>query len=158
MNAWDFSLSGLEGGVLDLAAWRGKPVLIVNTASECGFTPQYRGLEELWQHFEGELIVLGVPCNQFGKQEPGTSAQIGAFCRRNYGVSFPMAARTDVKGAEAAPLFRWLAHEGGVFSRPRWNFYKYLIGRDGHLITWFSSLTSPASPRLQKAVNNAVKS
>ncbi|MCE0745264.1 glutathione peroxidase [Acetobacter sicerae] len=154
--AYDFSLPGLEGGVVDLGAWRGKPLLIVNTASKCGFTPQYEGLQSLWSEMAHELIVVGVPSNDFGQQEPGSASEIATFCARNYGVSFPMTTRCHVKGAEATPLFHWLADKGGFFARPRWNFFKYLINREGQLVNWFSSITPPTSGRVHDAVNRVV--
>lgn len=152
-TAYDFSFESLTGGVLPLAKFKGRPLLIVNTASRCGFTPQYAGLRDLWQrHRKAGLIVLGVPSNDFGAQEPGSSDEIASFCASNYGVDFPMTAKVSVRGAGAHPLFRWLAAEGGFLSLPRWNFYKYLIRRDGHLATWFASMTTPDSPRLARAI------
>lgn len=152
---YDFTLTTLEGQDYPLSALRGRPILIANTASQCGFTPQYAGLQALqerWGQDDNGLVVIGVPSNDFGNQEPGEAAAIGAFCTRNYGVSFPMMQKAHVKGAEASPLFRWLAEEGGFLSRPRWNFYKYLIGRDGHLKTWFVSTTAPGSPKIARAI------
>jgi glutathione peroxidase len=153
-TAFDFRLTALSGAPLDLGAYRGRPMLIVNTASQCGFTPQYDGLQALWRQYESSgLVVLGVPSNDFGGQEPGSAAEIDSFCRVRYGVSFPLAAKSTVKGPGADPLFRWLAREGGFLSRPRWNFYKYVIGRDGRLAAWFSSLTPPSSGRLRRAID-----
>ncbi|MBA5726759.1 glutathione peroxidase [Bombella mellum] len=153
---YDFRLPALEGGEIDLSQWRGRPVLVVNTASECGFTKQYEGLQTLWRdmgHSSPDgLIVLGVPSNDFGRQEPGTSEQISQFCQRRYGVSFPLAARSVVRGTEAIPLFRWLAKAGGFLSLPRWNFYKYLINRQGKLHRWFTPLTDPQAPRLLEEI------
>lgn len=153
---YDFSLPGLAGGTIDLGAWRGKPMLIVNTASKCGFTPQYEGLQALWSETDHELGVIGVPSNDFGKQEPGDASEIATFCSRNYGVSFPMTAKCHVKGAETTPLFRWLATQGGLLAHPRWNFFKYIIDREGRLSTWFSSLTSPDSRRVRDAVSRVI--
>ncbi|MBE1723036.1 MULTISPECIES: glutathione peroxidase [Acetobacteraceae] len=153
---YDFRLPALEGGEIDLSQWRGRPVLVVNTASECGFTKQYEGLQTLWRDMGHStpdgLIVLGVPSNDFGRQEPGTSEQISQFCQRRYGVSFPLAARSVVRGTEAIPLFHWLAKEGGFLSLPRWNFYKYLIDRQGKLHRWFTPLTDPQAPRLLEEI------
>lgn len=153
---YDFRLPALEGGEIDFSQWKGRPVLIVNTASECGFTKQYEGLQKLWLetgHATPDgLVILGVPSNDFGKQEPGTSEQIKEFCQVRYGVSFPLAARSVVRGTEAIPLFRWLARKGGFLSLPRWNFYKYLIDRQGKLHSWFTPLTDPQAPRLLKAI------
>jgi len=152
-SAYDFEFTTLKGVTQPLSEFAGRPLLVVNTASKCGFTPQYKGLQKIWsEHRDRGLMVIGVPCNQFGHQEPGSTAEIGAFCEMNYGVDFPLMAKVDVKGETAHPMFKWLAQEGGYFSRPRWNFYKYLIGRNGKLQTWFSSLTSPASPKFDAAL------
>lgn len=153
MNVYDFRLPALDGGTIDLADYRGKPLLIANTASKCGFTGQYAGLQRLWNQFAPRgLTVLGVPCNDFGGQEPGSETEIGAFCQKNYGVTFPMAAKLHVVGKQAHPLFRFLGDQGGALARPRWNFYKYLVAPDGTLATWFSSLTKPDSSRVIAAI------
>lgn len=132
-------------------------MVIVNTASLCGFTPQYAGLEALWRTWRDKgVIVLGVPCNDFGNQEPGDSAAIAAFCTEKYSVDFPLTAKVHVRGPHTHPLFRWLAQEGGFLARPRWNFYKFLIGKDGQLSSWFSSLTPPGSRRFGRAVERLV--
>lgn len=144
----DFSATTLEGQPQDLSAYAGQVVLVVNTASECGFTPQFEGLEQLWKAHQGEgLVVLGFPCNQFGGQEPGEAADIGAFCQRNYGVSFPMFDKVDVNGDDAHPLFKWLRQEkGGLLgSKIKWNFTKFLVGRDGKVIKRYGSTTKPES-------------
>ncbi|KFL90377.1 glutathione peroxidase [Acetobacter malorum] len=154
---YDFTLPALEGGEINLADYRGRPVLIVNTASKCGFTPQYEGLQALWYQFRSMgLVVIGIPSNDFGAQEPGTAADIASFCHRNYGVSFPMAARSPVKGPQTIPLFRWLDKECGFLARPRWNFYKYLTNRKGKPVDWFSSITPPTSARVTKAVERVI--
>ncbi|MFT9399527.1 glutathione peroxidase [Acetobacter sp.] len=156
-TAYDFTLPGLEGGTLDLSAYRGHPLLIVNTASKCGFTPQYEGLQSVWSQFKkAGVMVIGVPSNDFGQQEPGTSSDIASFCHRNYGVSFPMAARSPVKGSNAIPLFQWLNTECGFLARPRWNFYKYLINKHGKPVAWFSSVTPPTSPRVRDAIERVL--
>ena len=153
MNAYDFRLPAIDGGTLDFAEHRGKPLLIANTASKCGFTPQYAGLQRVWETYAARgLVVIGVPSNDFGGQEPGEEAEIGAFCQKNFGVTFPLAAKLRVAGRQAHPLFRFLGEQGGVLARPRWNFYKYLIGPDGQLAAWFSSLTKPDSGRLKSAI------
>jgi glutathione peroxidase len=156
-TAYDFEFATLEGERFNLAELAGRPLLVVNTASKCGFTPQYAGLTEVWRRHRAEgLAVIGVPSNDFGQQEPGDAEEIASFCAVNYGVDFPMMAKVHVRGPEAHPLFRWLAAEGGFFSRPRWNFYKYLIGRDGRLKHWFASSTKPGSPRFGRAVRDVV--
>jgi glutathione peroxidase len=156
-TAFNFVVDRLTGGILPLKEFAGRPMVIVNTASKCGFTPQYAALETLWNANRAHgLVVLGVPSNDFGGQEPGTAGEIAAFCTNQYNIDFPMAAKVSVKGTEAHPLFQWLAAEGGFFARPRWNFYKYLIGRDGRFRTWFSSLTAPGSARFKAAVADLV--
>ena len=153
ITAHDFTLNTLDGKPLPLKSFDGRPVVIVNTASKCGFTPQYAALQELWSDYKDRgLVVLGVPCNDFGNQEPGDASEIGAFCQRNYGVEFPMAAKVHVRGPEIDPLYKWLATQGGWFSRPHWNFHKYFIGRDGRVKDWFSTFTSPTAYKFRSAV------
>ncbi len=157
-TAYDFTLTSLQGESMPLRRFAGRPLLIVNTASKCGFTPQYGGLQTLWSRYEADgLAVIGVPSNDFGGQEPGGADEIGAFCSRNYGVGFPMTEKLHVRGPETHPLFGWLGREGGVLSRPRWNFFKYVIGRDGRLASWFSSVAAPGSARVRKALENVIQ-
>lgn len=142
----DFTATTLEGQEQPLSAYAGRVALVVNTASECGFTPQFEGLELLFDKYADQgLVVLGFPCNQFGGQEPGDEAQIGAFCQRNYGVTFPMFAKVDVNGDDAHPLFDWLKSEkGGLLgSKIKWNFTKFLVGRDGQVIQRYGSRIAP---------------
>lgn len=141
-GAHQFSFAGLGGGELPLSAWAGRPVLIVNTASFCGYTPQYRDLEALWQGYRDRgLVVLGVPSNDFGAQEPGSAAEIKEFCETNYSIDFPLADKVRVLGASAHPFYRWVAAELGEGGAPRWNFHKYLVGPDGGLAgTWPSGV------------------
>lgn len=157
-TAYDFDFQSLKGKPLPLAEFAGRPLLIVNTASKCGFTPQYKELEAIWQKYRDEgLVVLGVPSNDFAGQEPGNAAEIANFCEINFGVDFPLTEKVRVKGANAHPLFQWLAREGGFLSRPRWNFYKYVIGKDGRLVDWFASTTTPGSAKVQRAIEKAVR-
>jgi len=148
MNVFDFSANSLDGQPVSLDRFRGQVLLVVNTASACGFTPQYKGLEELHRQYgERGLAVLGFPCNQFGKQEPGTESEIGAFCEKNYGVTFPMFAKVDVNGDEAHPLFTYLKQEKpGVLGTEgiKWNFTKFLVGRDGEVVKRYAPQTAPA--------------
>ncbi|WP_419757815.1 glutathione peroxidase [Acidisoma sp.] len=158
-SVFEFELKTLTGEPYPLAALAGRPLLIVNTASRCGFTPQYAGLQALWTKLGDQpngLVIIGVPSNDFGNQEPGEATAIGEFCDRNYGVTFPLMAKAHVKGREAHPLFKWLGDQGGFLSRPRWNFYKYLTRRDGTLQTWFPSTTTPGSSKLVGAVEDAL--
>jgi glutathione peroxidase len=147
--AWDFEAASITGAPVPLSTYQGKVALIVNTASECGMTPQYKGLQALHERFADQgLVVLGFPCNQFGSQEPGSNEQIAQFCEINYGVSFPMFARVDVNGDSAHPLFKWLKSEQpGLLGIEaiKWNFSKFLIGRDGRVIERYAPTTSPES-------------
>ncbi len=143
----DFTATTLSGEEKPLSDYAGQVVLVVNTASRCGFTPQYAGLEELYRDLRDDgLVVLGFPCNQFGAQEPGTEEEIGEFCQLNYGVTFPMFAKVDVNGDDAHPLFRWLKSErkGLLGGRIKWNFTKFLLGRDGAVLARYSPNTEPA--------------
>jgi glutathione peroxidase len=141
-TAHQFSFTAIDGGALPLAAWAGHPVLVVNTASYCGYTPQYRDLEALWRQYRDRgLVVLGVPSNDFGAQEPGSSAEIKGFCETNYGVDFPLTEKYRVVGGNAHPFYAWVAATLGEGAAPRWNFHKYLIGPAGELAgAWPSSV------------------
>jgi glutathione peroxidase len=142
----DFSATAIDGTEQDLSAYDGKVVLVVNTASKCGFTPQYEGLEELYESYADQgLVILGFPCDQFGHQEPGAEAEIQEFCKLNYGVTFPMMAKIEVNGDGAHPLYQWLrAEKGGIIgSKIKWNFTKFLVGKDGTVIDRYASTTKP---------------
>lgn len=143
---YSFSADSLTGESVSMADYQGKLVLVVNTASQCGFTPQYAGLENLYQTYKDQgLVILGFPCNQFGGQEPGDASDIAQTCQINYGVTFPMFAKVDVNGSEAHPLFQWLssAAPGMLGNSLKWNFTKFLIGRDGEAIKRFAPITTP---------------
>jgi glutathione peroxidase len=146
-TVYDFNADSLAGAPVDLAQYRGKVLLIVNTASNCGFTPQYKGLEEVYEQFKDKGVeVLGFPCNQFGKQEPGTAEEIGAFCEKNFGVSFPLFAKIDVNGDDAHPLYKHLKGEApGVMGTEaiKWNFTKFLVKKDGTVFKRYAPLTEP---------------
>lgn len=158
-SAHDFAFIGIDGAPLPLSAFRGKALLIVNTASQCGFTPQYDSLQKLWADYRDRgLVVLGVPSNDFGGQEPGSEAQIKEFCAVNFAVDFPMTAKTAVRGEAAHPFYRWAASQVGVVGVPRWNFHKYLVGPDGHLADWFSTTTTPDAARLRESVERQLPS
>ncbi|MFB9315357.1 glutathione peroxidase [Nocardioides plantarum] len=142
----DFSATTLDGEPVDLAAYAGKVVLVVNTASQCGFTPQFEGLQKLWETYgEQGFVILGFPCDQFGHQEPGDEAEIGAFCQKNYGVTFPMMSKVEVNGDDAHPLYQWLRKEksGLLGGKIKWNFTKYLVGKDGQVVDRYAPTTKP---------------
>ncbi|MFJ2989819.1 glutathione peroxidase [Collimonas sp. NPDC087041] len=148
-SIYDFTVNQLDGTPGPLAAFRGKVLLIVNTASNCGFTPQYKGLEEIYQKYHAQgLEVLGFPCNQFGAQEPGTADEIGAFCEKNYGVTFPLFEKIDVNGDHAAPLYQFLKNAApGLLGSEgiKWNFTKFLVAKDGSVVDRFAPQTKPES-------------
>jgi glutathione peroxidase len=154
----DFSATTLDGREQDLAEYQDKVVLVVNTASHCGLTPQFAGLETLYEKYVDEgLLVLGFPCNQFADQEPGTAEEIGEFCRRNYGVSFPMFAKIEVNGDDAHPLFKWLRTEEDALAEDiEWNFTKFLVGRDGQVIKRYAPTVEPET--LAEDIENALAS
>jgi glutathione peroxidase len=157
MSAHDYSFPAIDGGTVDLADFAGKPVLIVNTASECGYTPQYAGLEELWRRYRDRgLVVLGVPANDFGAQEPGSESAIRSFCRTNYDVDFPMTAKQTVIGGAAHPFYRWIADEFGEAATPKWNFHKYLVAPDGSLAALWPSDVEPLDPEIITAIESAL--
>ncbi|WP_293777125.1 glutathione peroxidase [uncultured Oxalicibacterium sp.] len=144
---YDFTVTSLTGAPVSLAEYRGKVLLIVNTASECGFTPQYKQLQALHEQFQDQgFAVLGFPCNQFGRQEPGDADAIGTFCERNFGVTFPLFAKIDVNGKDAEPLFAWLKHEApGLLGSEgiKWNFTKFLVDRNGKIVSRHAPQTNP---------------
>lgn len=154
----DQTLRGLDGQDLPLAPLKGKVVLVVNVASKCGLTPQYAGLEKLYQQYRDRgFSVLGLPCNQFAGQEPGSETEIREFCRLNYGVTFPLASRIEVNGPGRHPLYRLLAGEGAEFPGDiTWNFEKFLLGKDGRVLAHFSPRTSPDDPALIQAIEKAL--
>jgi glutathione peroxidase len=154
-SVYDFELNSIDGQKMPLSAYKGKVVLLVNTASQCGYTPQYTGLEALYGKYKGQgLVLVGVPANNFGGQEPGTNEEIKTFCTRNYKVSFPMAAKVSVKGDDQIPLYKHLSDAAGA---PKWNFTKYLVGKDGKVIKKFDSAVKPDSQELADAIEAALK-
>ncbi|CAN5319748.1 glutathione peroxidase [soil metagenome] len=156
-SAYDFQFRSLDGAAMPLGDFEGRVLLIVNTASRCGFTRQYAALETLSREREVQgLTVIGIPCNDFGGQEPGAEPEIGDFCRSEYRVTFPLTSKAHVRGSEIAPFYRWAGGQAGFLGRPLWNFHKYLIGRDGRFITWFSSLTKPESAKIARALDHAL--
>ena len=156
-NAWDFEFTSIDGKPMPLKQFEGQAVLVVNTASQCGFTPQYHELEQLAKEYRARgLVVLGVPSNDFGGQEPAPEAEIAKFCEQNYGVDFPLTSKTKVSGSDAHPFYQWAGKQVGIAGKPRWNFHKYLIAPDGSLADWFSTVTSPAADKLTRAVEKVL--
>ncbi|GAA4317614.1 glutathione peroxidase [Compostibacter hankyongensis] len=155
-NIYSFKVPGLSGQQIDFSQFKGKKILVVNTASKCGFTPQYADLEKLYKRFEGKLVIVGFPANNFGHQEPGTNKEISQFCTNNYQITFPMAAKVSVKGEDTAPIYQWLegqAQKKGLDpSVPQWNFHKYLLNESGELVAVFPSKVNPMSEEIIKAV------
>jgi glutathione peroxidase len=156
-GAFDHEFDAIEGGKLPLAQWRGKALLVVNTASFCGFTPQYEGLQALWERYgERGLVVIGVPSNDFGEQEPKAEAEILGFCKGAYNVTFPLTTKVAVKGSQAHPFYVWAREALGASNAPSWNFHKYLVGRDGKLIAGYGSRVEPQSAELTRAIEAAL--
>lgn len=159
-NVYDFTMDSITGAPVPLAQYKGKVVMLVNVASKCGFTPQYKGLEALYKKYEGKgLVILGFPANNFMSQEPGTNAEIQTFCSRTYNVTFPMFSKISVKGSDQAPLYQFLTDKkanpsfGGDIG---WNFTKFLVGRDGKIVARFDSAVEPESPEVLKAIEAAL--
>ena len=149
MSAHQFAFQRIGGGELALSQFKGGGVLIVNTASRCGFTPQYRELQGLWEKYcDRGFAVIGVPSNEFGQQEPGTEAEIASFCEVNYSVTFPLAVKQTVTGSDAHPFYQWVVEQAGEDAAPKWNFHKYLIGPTGDLVGVYPSKTSPVDAGL----------
>lgn len=152
-SIYDIKINGLNGKPLELSKFKGKYILFVNVASKCGFTPQYKDLQELYESYQDKLTVIGVPCNQFGKQEPGNAKEIESFCEINYGVSFPITEKIDVKGSSQHPLYAWLTQKelnGKTNSKVKWNFQKYLVDPQGQFVDYYFSMTSPTSSKITK--------
>lgn len=156
MSIYDFKVPALDGGTIDLSKYKGKKIMIVNTASKCGNTPQYEGLQQLQDKYKNTLVVIGFPANNFGQQESGTNEEIKEFCKKNYGVTFPMAEKVSVKGDDIHPLFKYLTEEAkkiGVEDPIKWNFTKFLIDENGKLITVIHNKVQPMSEEVTKYLN-----
>lgn len=154
-SIYDIALTSLAGESVDLSAYKGKKILFVNVASKCGFTGQYKGLQELHETYGDKLVIIGLPCNQFGKQEPGNAKEIQSFCQLNYGVDFLMSEKIKVKGEDQHPLYAWLTSKsknGSKDSSVKWNFQKYLVDEQGRLIDFFMSTTKPMSTKITKHI------
>jgi glutathione peroxidase len=156
-SAHEFSFDSIDGAPLPMTDFRGKVVLVVNTASQCGLTPQYSGLEQLYSDYRDRgLVVLGVPCNQFAGQEPGAEAEIKAFCETRFAVDFPLTSKVDVKGAGAHPFYKWAEGQLGEPAVPVWNFHKILVGKQGEAIRAFGPRTDPLDPEVTGAIESAL--
>ncbi len=156
VTIYDFKVPSLDGGSIDFSAYKGKKILIVNTASECGFTPQYAELQELYKKYSDKLVIVGFPANNFGGQEPGSNSEIKTFCEKNYGVTFPMAEKVSVKGDDIHPVFKYLVSESeklGVHDPIKWNFTKFLVDEKGKLVAVFESKVKPMSEEITKYLN-----
>lgn len=155
-SIYDFKVEGLSGGTIDFSQYKGKKIMIVNTASRCGNTPQYADLEKLYEKYKNKLVIIGFPANNFGAQEPGTNTEIKEFCTKNYGVTFPMAAKVSVKGDDMAPIFKYLTGEAkklGFDDPVKWNFTKFLLDENGKLITVIHNKINPMSEDVLKYLN-----
>ncbi len=156
-TVYDFSLTGIDGKEINLNAFKGKKILFVNVASKCGYTPQYEGLQKLYEQNRENLVIIGLPCNQFMRQEPGSSQEIQAFCTKNYGVTFPITEKVNVKGDKIHSLYNWLTRKelnGVEDSKVKWNFQKYLINEEGNLIQVFGSKVKPLAEEITVAIKS----
>ena len=155
-SIYDIAINGLDGKPINLSDYKGKHILFVNVASECGFTGQYEDLQKLYNTYKNNLMIVGVPCNQFGGQEPGTASDIQTFCQANYGVTFQMTEKIDVKDSNQHPLYHWLTNKdlnGKSSSSVKWNFQKYLVDENGQLVDYFFSVTNPMSGKITRNLN-----
>ena len=156
-SVYDFSIKDIDGKEINLEEYKGKKILLVNVASKCGYTPQYEGLQKLYEQNRENLVIIGLPCNQFMHQEPGSSEEIQAFCTKNYGVTFPITEKVNVKGDKIHPLYSWLTRKelnGVEESKVKWNFQKYLIDEEGKLVQVFGSKVEPLSPEIIDAIKS----
>ena len=155
-SIYDFKVAGLDGNEIDFAKFKGKKIMIVNTASKCGLTPQYEGLQQLYDKYKDKLVIIGFPANNFNGQEPGSKEEIAEFCKKNYGVTFPMADKISVKGDDMAPIYKFLEEEAakkGLADPVKWNFGKFLVDEKGNLIATFAPKTLPMSDEILKYLN-----
>ncbi len=152
-TAYDFTFPNVDGSTLDLAAYQGNVIMVVNTASKCGFTDQYDGMQALYEMYQDQgLVVIAAPSNDFGGQEPLAGEQIAQFCEVNFNTTFPITDKISIKGKAGHPFYQWAADELGQLAKPRWNFHKYLIDRDGQLVNWFTTTTTPTSSKVKEAI------
>jgi len=155
--AYDFSFRGIDGNVINLENYKSKVIVVVNVASRCGYTPQYKDLQELWSKYkERNLVVIGIPTNNF-KQEPGTNKDIKKFCESNFGISFPLTEKTNVIGADAHPFYKWAKKNYGIGAIPKWNFHKIVVDKNGKITDTFASFTKPSSKKFINSIEKEIK-
>ena len=155
--AYDYKFNDIEGSELNLNKFKNKVIVVVNVASQCGFTKQYEDMQKVWENYQNKgVVMLGVPSNDFGKQEPGTSEEIKNFCEAKFGITFPMTAKVSVKGENAHPFYIWARENHGKSAIPKWNFHKIIISKDGKVLDTFASMTNPSSKRFIKAIEKAL--
>ena len=155
--AYDFQFNDLDGSPLNLSEYKGKIIIAVNVASQCGFTKQYEDMQKLWEKYQSKgIIMLGIPSNDFGKQEPGSSKEIKNFCEAKFGITFPMTEKVIVKGPEAHPFYIWAKKNHGESAIPKWNFHKIIVGKDGKIYNTFSSITNPSSKKFINSIEQAL--
>tara|TARA_B100000579_G_scaffold396287_1_gene374954 strand:- start:2679 stop:3224 length:546 start_codon:yes stop_codon:yes gene_type:complete len=155
--AYDFEFNGIDGKDIKLSDFKDKVIIIVNVASRCGYTPQYEGLQTLWEKYQKkDLVIIGVPTNNF-KQEPGSNSQIKDFCETNFGINFPMTVKTNVIGNDSHPFYKWAKKTHGIGAIPKWNFHKIIIGKNGKIVDTFASFTKPTSDRFIKLIEKEIK-
>ena len=156
-TAYDYEFNSIDGEIIKLSQYRGKVIVVVNVASRCGYTPQYKDLQSLWSTYKNDVVVIGVPTNNF-KQEPKDNAEIKKFCETNFGVNFPMTEKMDVIGNNAHPFYKWAKKNHGIGAIPKWNFHKIVIGKNGKVIDTFASFTKPNSSKFLDVINKGIKS
>jgi len=155
--AYDFNFNDLDGSTLNLAEYKGKVIIAVNVASQCGFTRQYEDMQNVWEKYQAKgVVMLGIPSNDFGNQEPGSSKEIKNFCEAKFGITFPMTEKVSVKGENAHPFYQWAKKNYGNSAVPKWNFHKIIIGKDGKIADTFASITNPSSKKFIKALEEAL--
>ena len=155
--AYDYKFNDIDGSELNLNKFKNKVIVVVNVASQCGFTKQYEDMQKVWENYQDKgVVMLGVPSNDFGKQEPGTSEEIKNFCEAKFGITFPMTAKVSVKGENAHPFYIWARENHGKSTIPKWNFHKIIIGKDGKVLDTFASMTNPSSKKFIKAIEKAL--
>ena len=155
--AYDFNFKDLDGSALNLSEYRDKVIVVVNVASQCGFTKQYEDMQNIWEKYQSKgIVMLGIPSNDFGNQEPGSSKEIKNFCEAKFGISFPMTEKVSVKGSDAHPFYIWARENHGKSAIPKWNFHKIIVGKDGKIAETFTSITKPSSKKFIKALEKLI--